>query len=686
MSLRLQLLVFGLLTLALPWAGLGFIEQMEAALRQGLESSLLASAGTAANALASDPAVDWSAQSVSVDGIYAHRLAAAPGIDGYRGDWILARGQSASAAGASVALGDAARLWIGVSGRFVYVFVEVERDEIVYPAAPGVSPFGDRIVILLGAGAGATQAILLSTAAPGEFRAQHTSPPRFVPEGGYEDRVRAAWQETVTGFSVEARIPLALTSGAIGVAFIDVDATDDGYLVGTHATWDAAAVAAPLILENVALGAAVARLDRPGERYRVTDSNGWVLADTGVLSAGRGTEAEASYSERVLRAILRRSDQPYDGLERPIGRIADASLRGAFTGIPTTAWYRFGPANEAVVAAAVPITAADTVVGALVLEQVSDSVLTLGSQARMRLMMSTLVVSIVAAASLFAYATFLSFRIGRLARAAESALDPSGELSTMLPGVRARDEIGDLSRSFSDLLDRLAAYTSYLRTLTGKLAHEIRTPVAIVSTSLDNLEQESDPTAARVYLERMRQGAARLESILGAMSAATHVEQAVSEAPSETFDLAVVVRAATDAYRSVYPSREFTLTVPEARCPVFGSSDLLVQMLDKLVENAVSFSPDDGKIRVAVHLRDAAYELTVANAGPPLPEAMRHQVFDSLVSVRERRDGGTHLGLGLYIVALVAKYHGGRVRADNLPDGTGVEFAVTLPRAAADRH
>ena len=103
-------------------------------------------------------------------------------------------------------------------------------------------------------------------------------------------------------------------------------------------------------------------------------------------------------------------------------------------------------------------------------------------------------------------------------------------------------------------------------------------------------------------------------------------------------------------------------------------------MLDKLVDNAVGFSASGNAITVTVRDADGRVVLSVANPGPPLPQAMQHQVFDSLVSVRENRDGGTHLGLGLYIVALIAKFHGGSVEADNLPGAAGVVVSVSIPR------
>ena len=71
--------------------------------------------------------------------------------------------------------------------------------------------------------------------------------------------------------------------------------------------------------------------------------------------------------------------------------------------------------------------------------------------------------------------------------------------------------------------------------------------------------------------------------------------------------------------------------------------------------------------------------IQVVNRGPRLPSSMRSQLFDSLVSIRPQRDGRHHLGLGLHIVSLVAEFHRGTVRGEDLPDGSGVAFTVTMP-------
>jgi len=253
-------------------------------------------------------------------------------------------------------------------------------------------------------------------------------------------------------------------------------------------------------------------------------------------------------------------------------------------------------------------------------------------------------------------------------------------LVTSFPETGARDELGDVARSFATLLARLNEYTGYLRTLAGKLAHEIRTPLTIVRSSLENLESEASSTAARAYLERAREGSERLGAILLAMGAATRVEEAIGSAERQRFDLKAVIASAIDAYRTAFPQRRFAAELPSEALEVSGAPDLIVQMLDKLIDNAVDFSPAGATITVRLTAAPGTATLEVENPGPSLAPQTRARLFESLWQSRSGTDSRPHFGLGLYIVRLIAEFHGGTAEAENLPDGSGARFRVRLTR------
>jgi signal transduction histidine kinase len=320
------------------------------------------------------------------------------------------------------------------------------------------------------------------------------------------------------------------------------------------------------------------------------------------------------------------------------------------------------------------------VIGTLRVTQTVDRWITLRDRALTTLLNFTLVTSAIAVLAMFAFAARLALRLSRLRRASESALTREG-LVTTFPETHAPDELGDVARSFSTLLHRLDEYTSYLRTLAGKLAHEIRTPLTIVRSSLENLESEgAAPPAARVYLDRAREGSERLHAILVAMGAATRVEEAIQSAERSCFDLVPVIASAVASYRIGFPERLFAENLPQEPVPIEGAPDLIVQLLDKLIDNAVDFSPPGSTITASLRVEPGAAVLEVDNTGPRLPPEAHGRLFESLWQSRAGGDSRPHFGLGLYIVRLIAEFHGGRAEATDLPDGSGARFSVWLTR------
>ncbi|MEJ2175241.1 MAG: proteobacterial dedicated sortase system histidine kinase, partial [bacterium] len=160
------------------------------------------------------------------------------------------------------------------------------------------------------------------------------------------------------------------------------------------------------------------------------------------------------------------------------GRDISAALQGT----PGTRTRRTPDGRALVVSAAHPIWNGDEVAGVVVVEETTNPIASLRSEALERLLLFTLIAFAAAAALLIGYASRLSHRIRMLRDEAESAIDARGRISRLATGSHASDEIGDLSRSFSEMLARLAQHHAYLESMAGRLSHELRTPIAVATS------------------------------------------------------------------------------------------------------------------------------------------------------------------------------------------------------------
>jgi dedicated sortase system histidine kinase len=450
------------------------------------------------------------------------------------------------------------------------------------------------------------------------------------------------------------------------------------------ATPDTPAPGPPPRVDGAREVAAILRgLERNTARIWVVDRGLEVVAMSGALVAPEAATEPGPVigAWRRLTGADRRERQEVSALladtTPPSGQAVSSALFGA-----TASWVRpVGSGDVVVVAAAHPVWVADRVQGAVVVEESTHAILSVRDRAIERLTLLSLTGIAIAAVVLLGFASRLSWRIRRLRDEAESAVDAQGRITRLTAASRAGDEVGDLSRSFSRLLGRLAQHHGYLETMASRLSHELRTPIAVVRSSLENLQLDPLPAASQAYIDRAHAGLARLTRILSRMSEATRMEQALASTETEAFDLAAVVRECVQGYRLAHGEARIAARLPAAPLLVRGAPDLAAQMLDKLVDNAVDFATAGTPVRIGLEADEQQLRLCVSNDGPPLPEALEGKLFDSMVSGRQG-DGGEdpHLGLGLYVARLIADFHGGRLGAENLPGG-GVRFCATLPRA-----
>jgi dedicated sortase system histidine kinase len=654
----------------LPWAGWRLVQQIEALLREGQERAQIDAARAIARALATTS----DALPPPGAGLYVHPMARSPVIDGGGdefGDMEPARSVDGRVS-----------LVLAEDGASLYALLTVrDGTRVRADAADPLGRSGDAVDLTV-VDARGLRRFRLGNAAPGALQVAGDGDRALSPAG--------EWTETADGYRIELRLPRPAGRAELGLAVQDADGAARHVLPLAAAAEDTLALLRP----DARLDRALAALAPDGARVRVLSADGWVLGRAGSLRVpetdGDADAGDARWQGTIYRLLLA---PPAESAPSDFGgalpRLQAPVVWQALSGVAASSVRAASSANSVIVAAAVPLTVDGQAHGALLLEQDSDALLVLANRAVFGVMAASLLAVLLAALILFAYAGVLSLRIRRLRNAAERALRPDGRLEPNLPHLAATDDLGDLSRSFGRLLGEVGAYNDYLRTLATKLSHELNTPLAIVRSSLDNLEHESLPPGARTYAQRAREGAERLSGILRSMAEASRMERVVAGAEGEDFDLAELARGCAEAYRDVVAPRRIALDLPSGRVGLHGAPELVAQALDKLVDNARSFAPEDGWIRLRVRALADGAELSVANNGPPLPGRMQDRLFESLVSVREGggRDEAPHLGLGLFVVRLVAELHRGEATAVNLPDGAGVEFRLRLagmPRRALE--
>lgn len=687
MTLKRQLLLVSLLALMLPWAGCEFIRETESTLRSSQQQMLAGLAQATAKSMTQN-AEEFPAKNqtgfANGDQLYGHPLEVAPKIDGYFEDWPLENAAQRELRGADGNI----QLVAGVADDYVFLFLKVPDRDVVYSdtATPTINdpdPASDWIRIVSLSPQYLDEEITFIPEAPGIVVPVRKGSFGF----SVERTIRAFWRDVPGvqddtdrpgGYQFEARIPRNMLGTHIGVTIKNARSGNNSVRSSSFA----ASIPGPFVTPSAELERVAGESELPGMRMIVVDSSGWRIATLGDLQT-RGTAQSTPVSiwlRFAYEALVEPGREAIFAEPDPSGREQQSYVAAALNGQSKSDWFRSADSGRAIVAAAAPVIVNGETIGAIVLQQGTDAILSLTNQGLTRLMTVTMITMLVVAGALIGYASLLSRRIHNLSIAAEQALE-SNRMPTSLPSSGAADEIGDLSRSFTYVLGQLGDYNEYLRSLASKLSHELRTPLAIVTSSLENLEHEKLNDASAGYTKRAKDGADRLRAILSAMSEASRVEELMKNAEPENFDLDVVLETTVAAYQDVYESRDLIFVCDGDAFPASGSPELLIQMLDKLVDNAVSFSTagDTVTIRLSTDTETRArpqLRLDVENPGPPLPERMRSQLFDSMVSMRGQKDN-KHLGLGLYVAKLIAEGHNGTIDAENIENG--VRFSVWLP-------
>ena len=252
-----------------------------------------------------------------------------------------------------------------------------------------------------------------------------------------------------------------------------------------------------------------------------------------------------------------------------------------------------------------------------------------------------------------------------------------------VPRFAARqDEIGQLARAVSDMTLTLRDRIDATEAFAADVAHEIKNPLASLRSAVDSLESVADVALKRQLLEVIRDDVARIDRLITDISDASRLDAELSRSRFERLDLGELAANLVRLYAAAGQPRGVRLTsAGDGPAAVDGEPARLAQVLRNLIDNAVSFSPAGGEVRVGVAREADEVVLTVDDDGPGIPFDNRDDIFRRFYSERpEAEHFGRHSGLGLAICATIVAAHDGTIAAVNR-DGGGARFTVRIPAA-----
>jgi two-component system sensor histidine kinase BaeS len=289
---------------------------------------------------------------------------------------------------------------------------------------------------------------------------------------------------------------------------------------------------------------------------------------------------------------------------------------------------------------------------------------------------SVLVLAVLAVIAGVVFARRITRPVVALTRAAKAMA--SGERGARVGDVPTTGELADLSRAFNDMADTLQLEDQLRRALVADVAHELRTPLAILQATTEAMADGiTEPTA--VTLSSLHDETLRLGRIVADLEVLASAEAAGLELELKPVDLALVAAEATEALKPQLESAALFLTRDLRPAVVRGDKNRLHQVVTNLLTNAVKFTPSGGSVWVSVGSRDRLATIVVEDTGRGIPSEDIVHVFDRFwrgPAVRQT----TGSGVGLAVVQELVRAHNGDVSVTS-EEGHGARFVVRIPAA-----
>ena len=296
------------------------------------------------------------------------------------------------------------------------------------------------------------------------------------------------------------------------------------------------------------------------------------------------------------------------------------------------------------------------------------------------------VIGIAAAASILAgLVLFIILRgmlkpLGRLTDAARAMAD--GDFAVRVPQSHAAREVEELSAAFNSMADELSEVEDSRREFVANVSHELRSPITAISGYVEGMLDGTIPEEGREkYLSIVSDESRRLSHLIGELLALSRLERDDAALSCTSFDICDLLERVFLRRTGDLEKRGMDVDCDFDPEPCFVHADMarMDQVIVNLIDNAIKFTPDGGKITLRVRAADNLCTVTVQDNGIGILPEDRPRVFERFFTADRAHTSGKGTGLGLSICQRILEMHGQRIRLLDTQEGTA--FAFTLPLA-----
>lgn len=368
----------------------------------------------------------------------------------------------------------------------------------------------------------------------------------------------------------------------------------------------------------------------------------------------------------------------------------------ALDGVPSsTAWAH--PRRDLVfMSAAAPVQRVRQVLGVVYLTKPATDIERQVREMQVEILKIFLIVFAITVVFSFYLSNTMAGPLKRLARAAEK-IRISKSRDIELPDMdKRRDEIGELARALRDMTQALWLRMDGIEAFAADVSHELKNPLTSLRSAVETLSKVEDPKKRDTLLRIINHDIQRLDRLITDISRASRLDAELSKEELQPLDIGALLDRIT--YRHTLTDQalqninnntkacNFAFRTQRVKGVfIMGNETRLTQVIDNLIANAVSFSPEKGTISLTAVSAKSKIRIRIDDEGPGIPESKYQKIFDRFYTQRpEREDYGNHSGLGLSIAKQIIEVHGGTITAQNRygvkGEIKGARFTVELPR------